>query len=210
MIAATPGEVGALARFRTKNVTQPTSGPAARRDLLRKVRYRTDTAADRDHTEPMRLKLPSRPPMWLVAVSFCSLSAWGSLAILRSIPASYANIPAEGAVSGRAALSNAGADAHDNDTQSHLAVAPPTSKRVTCSACGVVASIREIARPEVVGRQDVKLAQRVSGASAVGGKSYEITVRFRDGSTAVFNEAGTRTWRIGSRVILIGPSIASN
>lgn len=162
----------------------------------------------------MRLKLPARPPIWLIAVCFCSLAVWGSVAILRSIPASYANIPAERAVSGRAALSNAGADAHDNDTQSQLAVAPPTSKRVTCSACGVVASIREIARPEVAGRQDVKLARRVSGgaivASAVGGKSYEITVRFRDGSTALFNEAGTRTWRIGSRVILIGPSIASN
>jgi hypothetical protein len=161
----------------------------------------------------MRFKLPVRPPMWLVAVSFCSLSVWGSVAILRSIPTSYANIPAEGAVSGRAALSNATADAHPNDTQSHLAVTQPTSKpsqRVTCSECGIVESIREIARPEVVGGQDaidVKLAGRASRPTA--GKSYEITVRFRDGSTTVFNETGTRTWRRGSRVIVIG-SIASN
>jgi hypothetical protein len=181
------------------------------------VRYRTDTAADPDHARLMQLKLPARPPLWLIAVSFCSLAVWGSVAILRSIPVSYANIPAEGAVSRHAALSDAGADAHPNDTQSHLAVAPPTSKRVTCSECGVVESIREIARPRVVGHQDtidVKLAPHVSGgaivARAITGKSYEITVRFRDGSTTVFNEGGARTWRVGSRVIVIGPSIAAN
>jgi hypothetical protein len=198
-----------------RKVTQPTSEPAARRDLPRSVRYRTDTAADPDHARLMQLKLPARPPLWLIAVSFCSLAVWGSVAILRSIPVSYANIPAEGTVSRHAALSDADADAHPNDTQSNLAVAPPTSKRVTCSECGVVESIREIARPEVVGRQDdVKLAPRVSGGGIVArtivGKSYEITVRFRDGSTTVFNEAGARTWRMGSRVIMIGRSIASN
>jgi hypothetical protein len=180
------------------------------------VRYRTDTATDPDHARLMQLKLPARPPLWLIAVSFCSLAVWGTIAILRSIPASYANIPAEGAVSRQAALSNAGADAQPNDTQSHLAIAPPTSKRATCSECGVVASIREIERPGV-GHQDTidaKFAPHVSGgaiiARAITGKSYEITVRFRDGSTTVFNETGTRTWRIGSRVILIGPSIAAN
>jgi hypothetical protein len=33
---------------------------------------------------------------------------------------------------------------------------------------------------------------------------YETTVRFRDGSTAVFYEATQRTWRSGSRVLVIG------
>ena len=158
----------------------------------------------------MQLKLPARPPLWLIAVSFCSLAAWGSAAILRSVPESYANIPPEGTVSEHVALSNAGADARPNDAQSLLAVTPPTSKRITCSECGVVASIREIARPGAVGHQDTidaKFAPHVSGGAI---KSYEITVRFRDGSTTVFNETGTRTWRIGSRVILIGPSIAAN
>jgi hypothetical protein len=166
----------------------------------------------------MQFKLPGPTPIWLVAVSFCSLAGWGSVAILRSIPASYANIPAGSAVSAQAALSDAAADVHAADTQSQLAAGRPTSKpskRVTCSECGVVESIREIARPEVVGRQDdPKLAPRVSGGAIVArtmvGKSYEVTVRFRDGSTTVFNEAGARTWRMGGRVIMIGRSVASN
>jgi hypothetical protein len=40
-------------------------------------------------------------------------------------------------------------------------------------------------------------------------RDYETTVRFRDGSTAVFNEATPRTWRTGGRVIVIGGSNAS-
>jgi hypothetical protein len=198
-----------------KNVTPP--GPAARRDLPRSVRCRTDIAADPDHARAMQFKLPARPPLWLIAVSLCSLAVWGSVAILRSIPASYANIPAGSAVSAQAALSDAAADAHDKDTQSLLTVARPTihrRSRASCTECGVVESIREIARPEGVGRQDVKLAAHVSGgaivASAITGRSYEVTIRFRDGSTTVFNEAGTRTWRMGTRVIVIGRSIAPN
>jgi hypothetical protein len=194
------------------------SGPAR---PLRSVRYRTDTPADPDHARAMQLKLPARTPLWLIAVSFCSLAVWGSVAILRSIPASYANIPAEGPAEGtmsrRAALSNGGADAYTSETQSHAGAARPTSMRATCSECGVVESIREIAGSEIVGRQntiDVTLAGHASGGAIVArpvpGKSYDITVRFRDGSTTVFNEAGTRTWRVGSRVILIGHSIASN
>jgi outer membrane lipoprotein SlyB len=61
---------------------------------------------------------------------------------------------------------------------------------------------------------EVKVAGRVSGGAIVAkpttSKSYEITVRFRDGSTTVFNETGSRTWRLGARVIMIGRSIASN
>jgi hypothetical protein len=165
----------------------------------------------------MQFTLPARPPLWLIAVSLCSLAVWGSVTILHSIPTSYANIPAGSAVSAQAALSDAAADAHDNDTQSQLALARPTihrRSRASCSECGVVESIREIARLEGVGRQDVKLAGHVSGgaivASAITGKSYEVTIRFRDGSTTVFNEAGTRTWRLGTRVIVIGRSIAPN
>lgn len=33
---------------------------------------------------------------------------------------------------------------------------------------------------------------------------YETTVRFRDGSTTVFYEMTQRTWRPGSRVLVIG------
>jgi hypothetical protein len=39
-----------------------------------------------------------------------------------------------------------------------------------------------------------------------GSHDYETTVRFRDGSTAVFNETTPRTWRTGGRVIVIAGS----
>jgi hypothetical protein len=47
-------------------------------------------------------------------------------------------------------------------------------------------------------------------ANAVTATAYETTVRFRDGRTAVFNEASPRAWRSGSRVIVIGGYAAPN
>src|SRR5437762_10808836 len=46
--------------------------------------------------------------------------------------------------------------------------------------------------------------------SAVTGNAYEITVRFRDGSTTVFNEATPLAWRLGRQVIVGGVSNASS
>ena len=42
------------------------------------------------------------------------------------------------------------------------------------------------------------------------GKSYEITVRFEDGSSRVINEANAPTWRTGDRVKVINGVIQSN
>jgi hypothetical protein len=39
---------------------------------------------------------------------------------------------------------------------------------------------------------------------------FELTVRFRDGTTAVFHEATPRSWRPGDRVMVIGRAIAMN
>jgi hypothetical protein len=164
-------------------------------------------------------KLSARPPVWIAGISVCLLAASGIVATFRSIPASYAGIPDKVTAAEHAAPADAAAEARASDPQSPLAVTPTISRRslASCSECGVVASIREIKRSEVLGRQDtmeVKVAGRVSGGAIVAkpttGKSYEITVRFRDGSTTVFNEAGSRTWRLGARVIMIGRSIASN
>jgi hypothetical protein len=152
-------------------------------------------------------KLSARAPVRVAGIVVCLLAASAVGVILRSIPASHAGIPDA-------------TDAHANDPQSLSAVSRPTINRrsgASCSECGVVASIREIERPEGPGGQEtlgVKVAARVSGGAIVAGPttrtSYEITVRFRDGSTVVFNEAGPRTWRLGARVIMIGHSLASN
>ena len=94
--------------------------------------------------------------------------------------------------------------------------------RARCPTCGVVESMRKIECQSDVGGQyiaDIKVARGVTGgasgsaiaANAVTGTRYEITVRFRDGSTTVFNEANARTWQLGSRVMVIGrSSVASN
>jgi len=42
------------------------------------------------------------------------------------------------------------------------------------------------------------------------GKSYDITVRFEDGSSRVINEANAPSWRIGDRVKVINGVIQSN
>lgn len=41
-------------------------------------------------------------------------------------------------------------------------------------------------------------------------KSYEITVRFEDGSTRVINEANASAWRVGDRVKVVNGIIRSN
>ncbi len=168
---------------------------------------------------PKQLRLPAHLPMWLVAASSCLLAASGTVAIVRSIPASYAGIPDEG-VAAKDAPTGRPVEARATDAKAQVAGARTTinrRNRAPCPECGVVESIRQIERAEVVGRQDTlgaKVGRRVSNdaivAGAITGRSYEITVRFRDGSTTVFNEADPRMWRMGSRVIVIGRSIASN
>ena len=67
---------------------------------------------------------------------------------------------------------------------------------------------------QIVGQDtaDVKAVEGGSGGavavSAVEVRLYEITVRFRDGSTTVLDEASPRTWQLGNRVIVIGRSSA--
>jgi len=68
-------------------------------------------------------------------------------------------------------------------------VVSDTPTRTTCAECGVIESVREI---DTRGEQ-----------AAESTRSYEITIRFRDGSRRVFNEATPRTWRSGTRVMVI-------
>jgi hypothetical protein len=151
------------------------------------------------------------------------LAASGIVAIARSIPVSYASIPNEGAASTHeAALS--GSEHGPAINAQPLAGAQDTinrRNRVRCPACGVVESMRKIERPGDVGGQytaDIRVERGVTGgtsgsaiaANAITGKGYEITVRFRDGSTTVLNEASPRTWPLGGRVTVIARSNASS
>jgi hypothetical protein len=164
-------------------------------------------------------KLPARGPVWIAGITVCLLAASGVVAVIRSIPASYANIPDKNAASAHAAVPSLPAHASSYSYDSQAAPPRPLAtinrrNRTSCPECGVIESMRQIERSGAHDTLDVKVARRVSGdaiaSSAVTGKRYEITVRFRDGSTTVFNQAGPQALRPGNRVIVIGGSRASS
>jgi hypothetical protein len=64
-----------------------------------------------------------------------------------------------------------------------------TPPRANCAGCAVIESVREI---DTHGEQ-----------AAESTRSYETTIRLRDGSRRVFNEATPRMWRSGTRVMVI-------
>jgi hypothetical protein len=160
----------------------------------------------------MRFERPATVPVWVAEVALCFVAALGLVAIARSIPVSYAGIPDGGAPSAYPA-----AVSGSEDAQGPLAAAKPSidaRRRSSCTGCGVVESMRRVAGPGTAasrraGRVDV--AAGVSGGQsanaiaedATATEGYEITVRLRDGSTTVFNEATPRAWRPGSRVVVI-------
>jgi hypothetical protein len=163
-----------------------------------------------------RFQRTTRVPMWIAGISICLLAVSGIVAVVRAIPASYANIPNEGAPSERGTAPSGLEDAYVDDPQERFAAARDTinrRSRAWCSECGIVESIWLIERSGNVGVAGNVFGVASGGiiaAGAVTGKIYEITVHFRDGSTMVFNEATPRTWRVGSQVIVIGGSDASN
>jgi len=164
-----------------------------------------------------------RVPTWIAGISICLLAGSGIVAIVRSIPVSYANIPNDGAPSFGNAPSGV-EDALADGPRAGLLLektAITRGRRASCPECGVVESMRQIEHSGAVigqGNVEVKFAGDGSvgasgsaiAAGATTAKRYEITIRFRDGSTTVFNEANPRTWRLGSRVMVIKPSRASN
>ncbi len=160
-------------------------------------------------------------PMCAGGMAVCMLAVLGIVAIMQSIPASYASVPDEGAWTGYRAAPGQSKETRSHDPQTNVAVSSATvnHRKPACPECGVIESMRQIDRAGDGGGKNTVAARvtgRVSaGASAsaahvVAEKGYEITVRFRDGSTTVFSEATPRAWRSGGRVIVIAGSYASN
>jgi len=65
----------------------------------------------------------------------------------------------------------------------------PIPTRTTCAECGVIESVREI---------DTR-GERAAEST----RSYETTIRLRDGSRRVFIEATPRMWQSGTRIMVI-------
>jgi hypothetical protein len=162
--------------------------------------------------------------MWIAGLTVCLLATLGTIAIVRSIPASYASIPDEAALSKLVAAPSGSEDAQVMDAQADftlLRAAINRRNQARCSECGVIESMRQIERPGDVGRHDIVNVTRASGvsgsasgsaiaANSITGMGYAFTIRFRDGSTTVINQASPEAWRLGTRVIVVGRSTASN
>ncbi len=78
-----------------------------------------------------------------------------------------------------------------------------------CADCGVIESTREIDAPDANG--EIEAPDRVAGgnSSATGPKllrTYEITIRLRDGTMRVIRDAKPAKWRHGEPVTIIAGS----
>lgn len=166
---------------------------------------------------------PARAPMWIAGISIGLFAAMGIAAIARSISVSYADIPHANAPAARDAASGVANGAGAGTAQAQVEGAPVAAgvrNRARCPECGVVESIRQIARSGDTGGHAAgagRVARRASSkgsgsAMAADGATtngYEITVRLRDGSKTVFNEPSPRSWQPGSRVLVISRADAA-
>jgi hypothetical protein len=128
-------------------------------------------------------------------------------------------IDLDAATTGASARESAAAAAAEVTPANAQAVAPGAARarRAGCGECGVVVAVRRVDRgaggdlrhdggaragwPEAAPVARTLIAEREPAAATV---EYEITVRFRDGSTTVLTERGMPTWRAGGRAIVIG------
>jgi hypothetical protein len=85
-------------------------------------------------------------------------------------------------------------------------IAPPEARTYRCAECGVIESTRKIEAT------DEKTGVNAPGRITAGNRgeiegnpvrSYEITIRLRDGSMRVVTDANPARWRPGERVKLI-------
>jgi hypothetical protein len=92
--------------------------------------------------------------------------------------------------------------------ESSPAIAPGPSARAAgrsrsksnCSGCGVIVSIREVGNNDTAASKPAGLFANIQ---ARPGKSYEFSIRLRDGSSRVITDANPAAWRVGERVHVI-------
>jgi hypothetical protein len=126
-------------------------------------------------------------PIWIANAATTLLCAAGIASFMTWLPTASGNPDEDTSLSERS-LQSVTAAAATGDLAS-VSVASHTPTRATCAGCGVVELVREI---------DTRGDHAVEST-----RSYELTIRFQDGSTRVFNEATPRTWRPGARVMVI-------
>jgi len=156
----------------------------------------------------------------IAGVVLFSAESWGIVAIARLMATGYAAVPEQVAQQrARGVLPRGSKDLQEASAGDALR---PMEERFagirrnrssSCPECGVIASLKPIedlrdTNIEALDRNvDRGNRSAQSGHAiafdAISTARYEITVRFRDGSTAVFNETAPFVWRLGSRVIVV-------
>jgi hypothetical protein len=133
----------------------------------------------------MRTQVDQSPHslMWIASVATALFCAAGIAAFMAWMPPAIAN-PEDATL---AELSPMPAQpAREKGDMASAGEVSDTPSRTTCAECGVIESVREI---------DMRSEQ-----AAASTRSYEVTIRFRDGSTRVLTEATPRMWRSGTAV----------
>jgi hypothetical protein len=162
--------------------------------------------------------------MRVVGIAVALLVAAGIVATLRSIGVSDARTTTADAPAAYGSDPKGAEKAHAKPPPTQAIIAPniPSHRnRSSCRECGVVESIRQIERSGTAGamgtgdtRVDRGNARGASGGTvstkATSGPAYEITVRFRDGSSTAFDQASPQPWSLGSLVIVVGRSTTPN
>lgn len=161
------------------------------------------------------MKRPVRSPLWFGAMALALLVVAWIVAIPRWMPASSASpLSARAAVATRSETD----DVDAGDPQRRASDPSTTTKSRAwprCPGCGVIESVQAIEGSDRAseGADGIERARtRVKGNALDSATSsgtdmrngYEVTVRFRDGSTTRFDAAAPRLWRVGSLVNVIG------
>jgi len=152
-----------------------------------------------------RVNWPPHTWIWGAGIVMCLLGASGVAVIVRTTTPAYA---------GNTSYESSSGDPSSAIASSPLHIAKAGASRASCTECGTIASVREVASAADAARREQGDARRDHGAAisasthpiAAGDAEapmYEVTIRFRDGRTSVFTEPGPPTWRVGSRIVFI-------
>lgn len=153
-------------------------------------------------------------PSWIAGVAIAVLAISGTMAIVLAVRPSIASVGEEGRKLVRTISSPPLPQEPVRDPDADTGKPTNVLNRAPCDECGFVTSIRRIERSGSSGRHDASRAGDRTGDGAGGamsgdvaaGTRYEVTVRFRDGTTATFVEDLPRSLPLGGRVIVIGRS----
>jgi len=137
----------------------------------------------------MRTQVDQSPHLllWIASVATTLLCAAGIAAFMAWMPTAIDNPKDHATLTELSPMPAQPAGAKGDEASAGVVSDTPT--RTTCAGCGVIESVREI---DTRGEH-----------AAESTRSYEVTIRFRDGSRHVFNEATPRMWRSGTRVMVI-------